>query len=168
MSDSTVTEIDALARQNIRAQRARLGLTQARVARRMNQLGFGWHQQTAYLVERKNRPLLASELAGLALALETTPDVLALPPPGMASVQFGDQRIPAQRLSIVDDSVSWDGDMISVAPPTVLYRPGDLRAVVDAVRAELQRPAEERATSQESGDAEDIPPRRPGRNKGRR
>jgi hypothetical protein len=107
--------------------------------------------------------------AGLALALETTPDVLALPPPGMASVQFGDQRIPAQRLSIVDDSVSWDDDdTIRVAPPTTQYRPGDLRAVVDAVRAELQRPPEERATSQESGDAEDIPSRRPGRNRGRR
>src|SRR5436190_20641958 len=52
-----------LIRANIRAQRARLGITQASVARRMRQLGYPWYPQTCGLVERNQRPLLADELA---------------------------------------------------------------------------------------------------------
>lgn len=130
-----------MASANIRAARARLGLTQASVSRRMNQLGFSWYAQTCGLVERNQRPLLASELNALALCLETTPDVLFLPPPNVAQVAFGDQAIPAQRLSVIDDSTSWDGDQLKVTPPTVRYRPGELRQVVDAVREELHRQA---------------------------
>jgi transcriptional regulator with XRE-family HTH domain len=111
-----------LMRGNIRAQRARLNLTQASVSTRMNHLGYSWYPQTVGLVERNQRPLLADELAALALALETTPDALYLPPPDVPAVLFGGYSIPAQRLSVMDSSVSWDGDKITVTPPTAAYR----------------------------------------------
>lgn len=119
--------IVALASANIRAARARLGITQASVARRMNQLGYRWYPQTCGLVERSQRPLLADELAALSLCLETTPDALALPPSNVTLVAFGDQVIPAQRLTLVDDSVTWEGDVIRVTQPSVQYRPLDQR-----------------------------------------
>jgi len=103
-------QIAVMQRRNIRAQRARMGLTQANVSRRMNQLGFTWYPQTVGLVERNQRPLNADELIALAFALETIPDVLYGPPPDVAYVLFGEERIPAQRLRIIDDSVSWEGD----------------------------------------------------------
>jgi hypothetical protein len=108
-------DIAALASANIRAARARLSITQAQVARRMRQFGYGWYPQTCGLVERNQRPLLAGELAALALALETTPDQLALPPPGVAVVLFGGQPIPAQRLSVDDGSLTWEGDMLKIS-----------------------------------------------------
>lgn len=109
-------------RGNIRAQRARLGLTQENVATRMNMLGYAWYKQTTGLVERNQRPLGADELSALALCLETTPDQLYLPPPDVHSVLFGGHAIPAQRLSVVDGSVSWDGDTMTVAPPAAAPR----------------------------------------------
>lgn len=149
-------------RQNVRAQRARLRLTQAQVAQRMNQLGYGWYAQTTGLVERNQRPLLADELAALALALETTPDVLMLPPGDVAQVAFGEHQVPAQRLSVIDDSVSWDGNDLKVIPPAEVYRPGDLRAAIHAVREQARRvEAGESAPQPEDQDAEDIEVRRP-------
>ena len=102
-------------RANIRAQRARTGLKQADVAIRMNALGFAWYQQTVGLVERNKRPLGADELSALALVLETTPDQLYLPPPGVPSVLFGGQVIPARRLSVVSNSVTWTVDHFTVS-----------------------------------------------------
>jgi transcriptional regulator with XRE-family HTH domain len=154
---------------NIRAARARLGITQARLSRRMRQLGHDWYQQTAGATERGDRRATAEEVAALAFCLDTTPDVLLLPPPGVAVVLFGEERIPAQRLSIIDDSVSWDGDEIKVSRPSMTYRPLELRAAVYEAREEIRRHAD--AGSQE-GEApggevpgtgvEDIPIRRPG------
>ena len=112
----SVDTIRELQRKNIRAQRAWLGLTQADVAKRMNQLGYHWFTQTAGLVERDQRPLLADELVALALCLETTPGALYLPPDGVQSVQFGDHVIPAQRLSAAGDSVGWWGSELRVNP----------------------------------------------------
>jgi 8-oxo-dGTP pyrophosphatase MutT (NUDIX family) len=120
-------EIHALARQNIRAQRARLGLTQASVAHRMNQLGFTWYPQTVGLVERNKRPLDIAEVYAVALCMETTPAALGLPGLDIQQVVFGGVVVPAQRLSFVDDSVTWDGDTIRVTPTTVQYRPLDQR-----------------------------------------
>ena len=122
-------DIAALARANIRAARARLKLTQAQVAHRMRQLGYGWYPQTCGLVERNQRPLLADELAALALALETTPDELALPSPGVTAVLFGEQPIPAQRLTVDDGSVTWDGDMLKVSQGTGTVPQATLRAL---------------------------------------
>lgn len=153
---------------NIRAARARLGITQARLASRMRQLGHDWYQQTAGATERGDRRATAEEIAALAFCLDTTPDVILLPPPGVAVVLFGDERIPAQRLSIVDDSVSWDGDDIKVSRPSVAYRPYELRAAVHEAREEIRRqadnPSEGGAPQDDisAAQAEDIPPRRPG------
>jgi hypothetical protein len=112
------TTIRELMSANIRAQRARLGLLQADVAKRMNDLGHHWYPQTAGLVERSQRPLYADELVALALALDTTPGVLALPPDGMQSVLFGGYAIPAGRLSAVDGSTTWFGNELRVHPRT--------------------------------------------------
>jgi 8-oxo-dGTP diphosphatase len=130
-------EIAAMTSANIRAARARLNITQASVARRMRELGFDWYPQTAGLVERNQRPLLHKELVALAVVFETTVDVLALPPPDVTQVAFGEQQIPAQRLSIIDDSVTWDGDTLKVTRPSVVYRPGEIRRTVDVIREEL-------------------------------
>jgi hypothetical protein len=88
----------------------------------MNMLGFHWYKQTTGLVERNQRPLTADELMALALVLETTPDVLYLPPPDVPNVLFGGYSIPAERLSVIDGSVSWDSDKITVTPPTAASR----------------------------------------------
>jgi transcriptional regulator with XRE-family HTH domain len=105
----TIREVQ---RKNIRTRRARLGLTQADVAKRMNQLGYAWYTQTAGLIERDQRPLLADELVALALCLETTPGALYLPPADTQAVQFGDHVIPAGR--IARDPVSWWGSELRV------------------------------------------------------
>ena len=51
---------------NIRAERARRRMSQDGVARGMNQFGYKWYPQTAGLVERCERPVLADELVSLA------------------------------------------------------------------------------------------------------
>ena len=130
-------DIAAMVSANIRAARARLNLTQASVARRMKQLGHDWYPQTAGLVERNQRPVFWPELPALALVFETTVEVLALPPPDVTQVVFGEHQVPAQRLSVIDDSVTWDGDTLRVRQPAVRYRPGDIRRAVDVMREEL-------------------------------
>jgi transcriptional regulator with XRE-family HTH domain len=67
---------------NVRAARARCGITQASLARRMTRLGWTWHSQTVSQVEQNQRRLYADEVLGLALALETLPMTLMSPPPG--------------------------------------------------------------------------------------
>jgi transcriptional regulator with XRE-family HTH domain len=57
---------------NIRAARSRAGMSQKSLAERMTALGFKWAYQTVGKVENDNRPLLATELLGLALALNVT------------------------------------------------------------------------------------------------
>lgn len=160
----------ALVAANIRAARARLGITQARLAERMRQLGHDWYQQTAGATERGDRRATAEEIAALAFCLDTTPDVLMLPPPSVAVVLFGEERIPAQRLAIVDDSVSWDGDEIKISRPSVTYRPYELRTAVLEAREEIRRHADAGSREGEPPQteapetwAEDIAPRRPGR-----
>jgi len=54
----------------------------------------------ASLVERNQRPLLADELVALALALETTPDVLYGPPSDVALVLYGEHRIGAVSVTL--------------------------------------------------------------------
>jgi hypothetical protein len=125
-------DIAALMRANIRAARSRLRITQAQVSQRMRVLGYRWYPQTCGLVERNQRPLLADELAALALALETTVDVLALPPPGVTAVLFGDQPIPAQRLSVDDDSVTWEGTTLKISEGMGSVPQATLRALRQA------------------------------------
>ena len=124
---------------NVRAARARAGLTQQSLARRMRQLGCKWHFQTVGAVEREDRPVSAYEIPALAMALQTTTDVLMLPPPDVQAVAFGDAQVPSQRLQINDESVSWDGDQIKVSAPTEQYSPAALRAEVLRLRENLHR-----------------------------
>ncbi len=96
---------------NIRAARARLGITQAKVARRMRRLGFDWYQQTTGAVERGDRRIGAEELVALALSLRTRPTVLLEPPSDVVLVVFpSGERVPSQRISVDDESVTWEGD----------------------------------------------------------
>lgn len=63
----------------IEQARAELRLSQRGLGKRMKALGFGWRQQVVAAVESGERRLLAEELLGLALALETTiQDLLSL------------------------------------------------------------------------------------------
>jgi len=100
----------------IRAQRARLGLLQSDISKRMNDLGFSWYSQTVGLLERGQRPLLAEELIALAVALDCTPEALYLPPAGTQSVQIGGYAIPAGRLSAVDGTTSYFGNELRINP----------------------------------------------------
>ena len=89
--------------------------------------------------------------------------MITLPPAGQALVTFGEHAVPVQRLSIVDDSVSWDGDDLKVTPPSMTYRPIDLRLAKEPdprVRAGLEALRDQ--LHQEPGDrdaegAEDLP-----------
>ena len=56
----------------IEQARAGLRLSQKALGNRMSALGFGWRQQVVAAVESGERRLLAEEMLGLALALETT------------------------------------------------------------------------------------------------
>jgi transcriptional regulator with XRE-family HTH domain len=77
--------------ENIRATRARKKLDQAVVSERMRKLGYtSWHRQTLGKVERGERRLAASELLGLALALETNIPVLLSGPPD-DGIELGDR-----------------------------------------------------------------------------
>lgn len=66
------TYVDVMA-ENIRAARESQGIAQERVSARMRALGYGqWGRTTAGSVERGMRRLLAEEIIGLAIALETS------------------------------------------------------------------------------------------------
>jgi transcriptional regulator with XRE-family HTH domain len=143
---------------NVRRARAGAGLTQTSLANRMRQLGCKWHFQTVGAVERGERPISAYEAAALTLALVTTRDVLELPPSSEVEVTFSGHVVPRQRLSIIDDSVAWDGDTLRVTRPAVIYRPGDIRRAVDVMREELA----DRQGADDSHDVDRTVPGHPG------
>jgi len=129
---------------NARAARARAKLTQQQVARRMRVLGCRWHFQTVGNVERGDRPLSAYEVAALAAALKTSPEVLILPPSDVPLVSFGEQVLPSQWLAGDFDLVSWsDDNTIKVTAATEVYRPVDQRreaiAVMEAALEKLRQ-----------------------------
>jgi 8-oxo-dGTP pyrophosphatase MutT (NUDIX family) len=67
-------------RRNIRALRVRAGLHQGLVVERMRALGYtSWHRQTMGNVERGERRVMAEEIFGLAVALQTTIAALMSP-----------------------------------------------------------------------------------------
>ena len=86
------------------------------LARRMRRAGWRWYPQTVSEAEAGRRAIRAEELLGLAVALETTPWALMAAPRDLAAVALpsGDQ-IPAQRISVIDDSVTWDDDELRVS-----------------------------------------------------
>jgi transcriptional regulator with XRE-family HTH domain len=115
MAPSTYGEIMAA---NIRAARSRADIGQARLAARMRALGFTqWVPQTVSKSERSDRRLLAEEIAGLAVALETTIRYLMTPldedklvelQPDGPAVAVSTIRMSAEGRN--DGAVRWDGD----------------------------------------------------------
>jgi transcriptional regulator with XRE-family HTH domain len=93
---------------NIAAARARLRLRQVDLAARMTAQGWRWVSQIVSEIEQGRRAVRADELLGLALALETTIAALTAAPPDAHAVALpSGQQIPAQRLAVLDDSVTW-------------------------------------------------------------
>lgn len=122
MAPTTYT--DVLIR-NVRAARSRVGLDQADISARMRELGFAtWHRQTMGKVERAERQLSAAELAGLALALETTISRLAAPleEDGEVELQEGGPAVDVITLrlmaagKIAPGAVAWDGNKPASRP----------------------------------------------------
>jgi hypothetical protein len=150
---------------NIRAARARADLSQAALAARMKALGFTQiYGATIGAIERSARTLGAVEIAGISLCLNTTVSALMLPTleAGSTVIFPNGDRVPSQRLAIIDDSVSWDGNTPKITPPTETYRPAD---VIAAIHATLQAVRESSALAppppNDQG-AADIRPYRPG------
>jgi transcriptional regulator with XRE-family HTH domain len=74
---------------NIKAARARAGLSQRDTVDRMRALGFtGWHPPTLGNVERGERGLRAEELLGLAYCLEITAERLMMPWPEDGDIEL--------------------------------------------------------------------------------
>ncbi len=80
---------DRIVAENVTAARTRLGVSQARLARRMRALGFArWYPQTVGAIEQPPagrdalRNITVTEVLGLALALETTVAELLSAAPG--------------------------------------------------------------------------------------
>jgi transcriptional regulator with XRE-family HTH domain len=110
------TYADVLTR-NIRTARAAKRLGQANVVARMRALGFtAWHRQTVGKIERGERRVLADELLGLALTLETSIGALMAPShddkqialPSGVSVLEATVRYSIRYRN--DGSVRWEGD----------------------------------------------------------
>lgn len=108
---------DVLAR-NIRASRVRLGLTQDSLAARMRALGYTvWLRQTVPNVEKGKRRVLATEVFGLAAALEITAPLLmaatdhdgAIAFPAGQSISAASARALATGFN--DGAVTWQGDV---------------------------------------------------------
>jgi transcriptional regulator with XRE-family HTH domain len=103
---------------NVRSARARAGISQKTLADRMQALGFNWAWQTVGKVEKPNRPLLAAEILGLALALETTISELVAAHPADQLVQLpGGQVISPESVrklacGTTDRVLTWDDGVI--------------------------------------------------------
>lgn len=165
---------------NVKAQRARMRLKQADVAARMQAFGLRWHYQTVGAVERGERPLTAEELFWLSICLQTIPAALVQPQASAVTSPSG-LEVPAQRLSANDDSVTFDGNVPKISPgrmPLPEQRFAELEHLIEyamEVRRQARREpqegdaAQEKAGSQEEATgAVDIPPRPPGKPRGRR
>lgn len=122
----TVTYTQAVALGIIKARGRINGLTQRRLAFRMQRLGFEWQQQTLARVELAKRPVAAEELLGLALALETTVQELLSP---SESDQEAPVTLPSGETVSADyvtrlvygqsgDAVTWIGEKPEFGPET--------------------------------------------------
>lgn len=116
---------------NIRAERARAGISQTVVAERMRALGFDyWLYQTASASERGTRRVTANEILGLALAMGTTVPALMragtadhlVSFPGYGKGQVADPFVPVSigacsvtRLANgqAEPALHWIGDRIA-------------------------------------------------------
>jgi hypothetical protein len=129
---------------NIRAARARANLSQAALAARMKALGFTQiYGATIGAIERADRTLGAVEVAGISLCLNTTVSALMLPTleAGSTVIFPNGDRVPSQRLAIIDDSVSWDGNTPKITAPSETYRPADVIAAIHATLQAVREPS---------------------------
>lgn len=104
---------------NARVARVARDLDQEAVALRMRALGFSaWVRQTVQRVEREKRRLVAEEIFGLALALDTSIAALYAPPvpsdDNLIELPSGD-LLPAAHVGTLAygrnfGSVTWDGN----------------------------------------------------------
>jgi 8-oxo-dGTP diphosphatase len=126
---------------NISAARGRLRKSQAAIARRMNALGFEWHQQTAGAIEKGDRRVTAEEILGLSLALEVPIAELMAPVDRERVVRLRSGEtisVAAAQLSaygVANHAISWDGDT-PVFPPA--QPSGPLYVSADASNAVLR------------------------------
>jgi transcriptional regulator with XRE-family HTH domain len=103
--------------QNIRAARSRKGLGQALVAERMKALGYQeWRTQTVSATEKGRRRVLAEEILGLALALETSISGLMAATPDDRTVDLAAGPIEAKSVERLatgfnDHAILWKGDV---------------------------------------------------------
>jgi hypothetical protein len=102
---------------NIRAARARIGLSQDLTAARMRSLGYGeWRYQTVGKVEHGKRRLTTAEIMALGWVLETSIFTLLKPPDELGHIRFpSGALIPARSVALSasaynDQAVTWDGD----------------------------------------------------------
>lgn len=114
---------DKLLRGNIAAAMARRELSQPDVAARMKALGYKWIRQTVGDVQNGRRSLRASELYGLALALETSIATLVAPAAGEdeavtlpSGVQISAASVRRSAKGQTRGAVRWDGN-VPVFPP---------------------------------------------------
>lgn len=111
---------------NIRAARARAGISQKTLGRRMRRLGFGsWFDTKVSRAERDEAPVLVSELLGLAVSLGCTIRDLVGEAPPDARVTFPEPAFEVSGTVVRnsgygwnDTAVSWhDGDMPWITSP---------------------------------------------------
>lgn len=117
MQDVAYISYDDVLAGNIRAARAQAKLSQDSVVERMRHLGYeNWHRQTLSKIEGGTRRVLAREVVGLALVLETTLPSLLGPGTRADDIELpGGQRIGAVSLERLagrgsnDHAVQWAG-----------------------------------------------------------
>ena len=121
--DASVTTVNQIVADNIRACRQLGRLEQADVAERMTALGHPWHRATVSETERSRRNVTVSELMALTLVLHTT------------VAQLLDPRGPAGRTAVRPIFLSFDPDapsrmMLSAEQLAMLVTPAAGRAEI--------------------------------------
>jgi transcriptional regulator with XRE-family HTH domain len=109
---------------NVRAARARLHISQARLAKRMTALGYKWTRQTVSEVEANDRRLLAEEAFALGFCLLTPVPFLLLSAPEFdrrATLPAGyvvelPHTIQMQPGAAAAGPGFWDGDTPAITP----------------------------------------------------
>jgi transcriptional regulator with XRE-family HTH domain len=128
---------------NLLARRAWLKLGQADIVARMRGLGFtNWHRQTLSRVEQGDRRLVAEELLGLSLALETTISKLMSTEEEDAVELPSGMAISSRRLLINEPSIEWHGNKPELVSPTGRQ---------EAIRARMFKEARDVQRMQERG-----------------
>jgi hypothetical protein len=93
---------------NIAAAMARRRLGHADLAERMQELGYKWIRQTVGDVLSGRRSLRASELFGLALALETTAPRLVIPDDDVREIVLPSGRTVLAKAVTMGPAAMWE------------------------------------------------------------